>query len=80
MAPNSFALGEAHHGGLQSPNSPTRARLFSGYGGHDEKDRARATESVRVAARVRPHTQEELSRVCEHTDTPVCLCGFAESA
>jgi hypothetical protein len=73
MAPNSSALGEAHHGGVQLPNSPTRARLFSGYGGYDEKDRARATESVRVAARVRSHTQEELSKVRKHSDT-LFLC------
>jgi hypothetical protein len=60
MVASSLALGDAK---TQLPNSPTRARLFSGYGGHDDKDRAHAMESVRVAARVRPHTHEELSKV-----------------
>ena len=51
---------------LPPPDNAARQRLMSGYGGHDEKDRPRTMESVRVAARMRPHAPTEVrAQPCE---------------
>jgi hypothetical protein len=46
---------------VKSPKGVERKCIFSGYGGHDDKDHVHATEAVRVAARVRPYTYKEQS-------------------